>query len=130
MKFSTQAAIAAGIFILIAVALTRGGNPSGSAPDGSNGNVSVVDGQQIVTIRAKGGYLPGTTDVKAGIPTILRVITSATYDCSSAIRIPSLRIGKNLPPSGTTDIALGTLQPGILQGTCGMGMYRFELNAQ
>lgn len=130
MKFSTQVAIAAGIFVLVAIALTRGGDRAPSETAYGDGNVAIVNGQQIVTIRAKGGYLPGTTDVKAGIPTILRVITSATYDCSSAIRIPSLRIGKNLPPSGTTDIALGELSPGILQGTCGMGMYRFELNAR
>ncbi len=83
-------------------------------PSSDASNVSVVDGTQIVTIKAKAGYQPATSFVKAGIPTILRFETNATYDCSSSIRIPSLGIEKNLPPAGMTDIALGTLQPGTL----------------
>jgi plastocyanin domain-containing protein len=93
-------------------------------------NVSVVDGKQIIEIKAKGGYSPVHSVAKAGIPTILRVNTNGTFDCSSSIRIPSLNIGKNLPMSGTTDIDLGNPKQGILQGTCGMGMYPFEINFQ
>lgn len=93
-------------------------------------NVSIIDGKQIVEIRAKGGYLPRKSVVKAGIPTVLRVNTSGTFDCSSAIRIPSLRVSQNLPATGITDIDLGSLEPGILQGNCGMGMYPFEIEAQ
>ncbi len=95
--------------------------------DESGSNVSIVDGTQIVTLQAKGGYQPRVSTVKAGIPTILRVNTTGTFDCSSALRIPSLKISKNLPASGTTDIALGELKPGTLDGTCSMGMYPFEL---
>jgi plastocyanin domain-containing protein len=93
-------------------------------------NVSIVDGQQIVSISAKAGYTPRTSEVKAGMPTILRVDTKGTFDCSSQIRVPSLNISRSLPASGVTDIALGTLEPGVLHGTCGMGMYPFELNVQ
>ncbi|MGB3072893.1 MAG: cupredoxin domain-containing protein [Candidatus Moraniibacteriota bacterium] len=93
-------------------------------------NVSIVDGQQIVEISAKAGYTPRVSQVKAGLPTVLRVDTQGTFDCSSQIRVPSLDISRSLPPSGVTDIALGTLEPGVLQGTCGMGMYPFELNVQ
>lgn len=91
-------------------------------------NVTLIDGMQIVTLRAKGGYQPRVSTVKAGIPTILRVTTTGTFDCSSALRIPSLKISKNLPANGTTDIALGELKPGTLDGTCSMGMYPFQLN--
>lgn len=93
-------------------------------------NISVVDGQQIVEITAKAGYTPRVSEVKAGVPTILRVDTQGTFDCSSQIRIPSLDISRSLPPSGVTDIALGTLAPGVLHGSCGMGMYPFQLNVQ
>lgn len=101
-----------------------------SAPptDAGEDNVSIVDGTQIVTLQAKGGYQPRVSTVKAGMPTILRVNTAGTFDCSSALQIPSLKISKNLPASGTTDIALGELKPGTLDGTCSMGMYPFELN--
>ncbi len=96
--------------------------------DEGGDNVSIVDGMQIVTLRAKGGYQPRVSTVKAGIPTILRVNTAGTFDCSSALRIPSLKISKNLPANGTTDIALGELKPGTLDGTCSMGMYPFQLD--
>lgn len=93
-------------------------------------NVSVVDGKQIIEIRAKGGYLPRVTTAKAGIPTTLRINTSGTFDCSSAIRIPSLKVSKNLPANGTTDIDLGTLSVGAISGNCSMGMYPFQINVE
>lgn len=93
-------------------------------------NVTVVDGKQIVEIKVKGGYQPRVSTVKAGIPTTIRFNTSGTFDCSSAVLIPSMNISKSLPPTGATDIALGTLEPGTLNGMCGMGMYRFQLDVQ
>ena len=36
-------------------------------------------------------------------------------------------ISKNLPQSGVTDIDIGSQEVSILQGTCGMGMYPFEI---
>ena len=53
-----------------------------------------------------------------------------TFDCSSFVRIPSLNIPKILPPSGTTDINIGSPQVATLYGTCGMGMYPFEIDFQ
>lgn len=124
--------------ILIAVVLVGGGFVLLRGNDGSvatvasdeTSNVSVVDGTQIVTIKAKGGYQPVTSTVKAGVPTVLRFETSGTFDCSSSVRIPSLNISRILPSTGTTDIAIGALQPGTFQGTCSMGMYRFDLNVR
>jgi plastocyanin domain-containing protein len=109
--------------------LQMGGATPQDRPAAVN-NVSVVDGKQIVEISAKAGYTPRVSQVKAGLPTVLRVDTQGTFDCSSQIRVPSLDISRSLPPSGVTDIALGTLELGVLQGTCGMGMYPFELNVQ
>ncbi len=93
-------------------------------------NVTVVNGQQIIDITAKGGYTPRTTTAKAGIPTILRFHTSGTFDCSSSVRIPSMSVTKSLPSTGTTDIAIPNPQAGPLQGMCGMGMYPFQINFQ
>jgi plastocyanin domain-containing protein len=93
-------------------------------------NVSVVDGKQIVEINAKGGYQPRKSLAKAGIPTIIRFNTNGTFDCSASVRIPSMNISKVLPNTGTTDIDIGVQKTGILQGTCGMGMYPFEVDFQ
>jgi len=99
------------------------------APQGINANnVTVVDGKQIVDIYVKGGYQPKISTAKAGIPTILRFKTQGTFDCSSSIRIPSLNISKALPQTGETDIDIGTQTATTLQGTCGMGMYQFQIN--
>lgn len=91
-------------------------------------NVSIVDGKQIIEIKAKGGYSPRVSTAKAGIPTILRFNTKGTFDCSSSIRIPSMNISELLPNSGSKDIDLGTQKVGTLQGSCGMGMYPFQID--
>lgn len=108
--------------------LTRGG---GATPQIANANnVSIVDGTQIIEISAKGGYQPRKSIAKAGIPTIIRFDTKGTFDCSSSVRIPSMNISKSLPQTGSTDIDIGTQQVATLQGTCGMGMYPFEVEFQ
>lgn len=93
-------------------------------------NVTILDGKQIINFRAKGGYQPRQSVAKAGIPTILRFNTSGTFDCSSSVRIPSLDISKFLPQSGVTDIDIGVPSAGLFKGTCGMGMYPFEIDFQ
>ena len=96
----------------------------------SGNNVSIVDGKQVIEIKAKGGYIPRVSTAKAGIPTVLKFNTQGTFDCSSAVTIPSMNISKALPPSGVMEIALGALKEGVLHGTCGMGMYPFQINVQ
>lgn len=105
------------------------GNQTASVKSPAN-NVSLSNGQQVVEIKAKGGYLPRVSTAKAGVPTVLKINTNGTFDCSSQVRIPSMNISRSLPPSGITEIALGTLEEGVVQGTCGMGMYPFEINVQ
>ncbi|MFA6274239.1 MAG: cupredoxin domain-containing protein [Candidatus Paceibacterota bacterium] len=90
-------------------------------------NFVIIDGKQIIEIKAKGGYSPIHSRAKAGLPTILRIDTNGTFDCSSSVRIPSMNISQNLPLSGTTDIDIGIQEVGIFQGTCGMGMYPFDI---
>lgn len=109
--------------------VNNGNNQSNTPPKSAN-NVSIVDGKQIVEIKAKGGYSPVKSTAKAGIPTIIRVQTKSTFDCSSLVRIPSMQISEILSANGTKDIDIGTPEAGILRGTCGMGMYPFEINFQ
>lgn len=119
--------ILAASLIVIALLVTRTPAKSDSVSAGENYNVTQSNGTQIIELKAKGGYTPRITLAKAGIPTILRMETNGTFDCSSSVRIPGLNISKNLPQSGTTDIDLGIQQAGTFQGSCGMGMYPFEI---
>lgn len=123
------------ISIIVAVVLIGGAvllTKEKSQPNTASlaNNVSVVDGKQIIEIRAKGGYSPRKSIAKAGMPTILRFDTNGTFDCSSSVRIPSMNISKVLPQSGVTDIDIGNQQVATLAGTCGMGMYPFEVDFQ
>ncbi len=124
MKYLALAILIIAILIGGGFLLARDTAPKSQIP---GNNVSTSDGKQIIEIRAKGGYLPRKSVAKAGVPTILHIVTSGTFDCSSAVRIPSLDISMNLPASGATDIPLGTPQSGILKGSCGMGMYPFSI---
>lgn len=125
MKSIFLAVVVGIILIGGAFLLIRTGD--GRTEDIAADNVSVVDGKQIVEITAKGGYSPRKSLAQAGIPTVVRFNTNGTFDCSSAVRIPSMGIDRILPPSGATDIELGSLAPGTLNGTCSMGMYAFEI---
>lgn len=124
------------ISTLIAVALIGGvilftPKNSGISNDSATGNnVTIVDGKQIIELQTKGGYQPRKSVAKAGIPTIIRFQTSGTFDCSSSVRIPSLNISKYLPQTGSTDIDIGAQVAGIFKGSCGMGMYPFEIDFQ
>lgn len=128
------------IAIAIAVALVGGAllyagvrGPGGEpqiADDANNANnVSIVDGKQVIAITAKGGYSPRVTNAKAGIPTVIKMDTRGTFDCSSALAIPSIGYQKNLPPSGETTIELPPQKAGTnMRGLCAMGMYNFSIN--
>jgi len=115
------------IALIIGGAFLLSKNKDTPEPVVNANNVTIVDGKQIIEITAKGGYLPRVSTAKADVPTVLRLNTQGTFDCSSSVRIPTLSISKNLPPSGVTDIDLGAQKVGTLDGTCGMGMYPFEI---
>ena len=121
------------IISVVAVVLLIGGsfflfrdNQNGSAAQDTSSNVSIVDGKQIIEINAKGGYSPRTTTAKADIPTVLRVKTKGTFDCSAALKIPSIKYKNILPASGNTDINIPSQKSGsTIQGLCYMAMYSF-----
>jgi plastocyanin domain-containing protein len=126
MKATLISIIITGLLIIGAILFAR----SGGVQTGEEiplSNVTMEAGKQIVEIRARGGYQPRVSLAKAGVPTVLRLNTMGTFDCSSSVRIPALGVLRNLPPTGITDIELGTPVAGVLQGMCGMGMYPFEI---
>ncbi|MFA7000176.1 MAG: cupredoxin domain-containing protein [Candidatus Paceibacterota bacterium] len=137
-KNTILALIVAGFLIILALVFSSGktNRPTGATDNTGTiqetnvNNVSIIDGKQIIEIQAKGGYQPRKSIAKAGIPTVLRFNTNGTFDCSSSVRIPSMNIFKSLPQSGTTDIDLSIQPANTLNGSCGMGMYPFEISFQ
>ena len=102
-----------------------------SIPNTQVVTASVVDGKQIISITAKGGYAPRSSVARADMPTIIRVTTNGTFDCSSALTIPSIGYRTNLPLSGVTDIEVSPQKAGTtLRGLCAMGMYTFTIDFQ
>jgi plastocyanin domain-containing protein len=86
------------------------------------------ENKQIIELIAKGGYFPATIQASANKATILRIKTNNTFDCSSALTIPSLGINKRLPQTGSTDIEIEPRNAGTqIDGTCSMGMYYFSI---
>lgn len=114
-----------------AAAIQSSNKPSGARANVAgitSANVYLEDGVQIIEITAKGGYSPLQTTAKAYLPTLLRMVTDDTFDCSSSVIIPNLRLRKRLPLSGNTDIQLPTIPEDTeLTVYCGMGMYYFNL---
>lgn len=104
---------------------------SGEKSDGgaiSKENVSTANGKQIIEIDAKGGYSPRESFAKANVPTAIKILTRGTFDCSSALVIPSIGYRENLPLSGETLIEIPSQEKGSsLQGLCAMGMYSFSI---
>lgn len=94
----------------------------------TSSNVTIVNGVQVIEIKAKGGYSPRQSVAQAGIPTVIRFVTNNTFDCSLAVIIPSMKIREFLQQTGNVDIDLGAPSAGVLRGSCGMGMYPFEVD--
>lgn len=92
------------------------------------GEAIVQDGVQVVNVFAKNGYSPSIITAKADTPTILRISTNNTYDCSAALNIPALSYSKFLPTSGSSDVQILPQKAGTeILGSCSMGMYGFKI---
>ncbi|OGH92588.1 MAG: hypothetical protein A2534_02555 [Candidatus Magasanikbacteria bacterium RIFOXYD2_FULL_39_9] len=119
------------IFIFVAAVITGAILFSGGEKDTgpSANNIKIKDGKQIITINAKGGYTPRITNAKADMPTVIKIDTRGTFDCSSSLVIPALNYRKNLPPSGETLVDVPAQKAGTsIRGMCSMGMFSFNIN--
>lgn len=127
MKKIIALIILAAFIAIPIILLTKKNGPVPSSKQISK-NITIEDGKQVITIDAKGGYTPRKTDANANTPTLLKIKTSSTFDCSSALVIPSLNYRKNLPPSGETVIEVPPQKPGTnIRGLCSMGMFSFNI---
>jgi uncharacterized protein len=100
---------------------------------GANQNTSqnAVLNQNIQTSQinvTNQGYSPNKINLKANIPTTISFITKNIYSCSRSIVFPSLKINKNLPETGITEILLPPLPKGQIAFSCSMGMYNGIIN--
>lgn len=114
-------------FLVLAVTLTFVliSLKSSNAVEGEAEN---INGQQVINVVAKNGYSPSKIVAKADIPSIIRIQTNNTYDCSAALVIPAINYSKFLPPSGTTDVQLLPQRAGTeILASCSMGMYGFTI---
>lgn len=120
---STALAVSATIIGLAFLVVSIRPDANAPAP-----TAAIVGGIQIIDITARGGYSPRVVKAKAGIPSVLRVTTSGTFDCSASVVIPKLSYQKFLQPSGTEEIQISAEEAtGTLQGLCSMGMYNFRI---
>lgn len=127
----TIISILVGVGLIVGAIFITGNSADTDGIVGTVDNVSIVDGKQIIEIRAKGGYSPRVTNAKADISTVIKMDTQSTFDCSSALTIPSLGYRNFLPATGETIIDVPPQKAGAkLQGLCAMGMYNFLINFQ
>ena len=125
MKTIVISLIAVILFVSGAILLLSGGDKAGTT---AQSNVSIADGKQIIEINAKGGYSPRQTVAKANMPTIIKVTTNGTYDCSSVLIIQNTQERTFLPATGETQIAIPQQSAGsVVKGVCAMGMYSFAV---
>ena len=109
----------------------KGGVPAKTPLPAVTAVIDPITGKQIIDITAHGGYSPKVVGAKAGIPTIIRVTTKDTYDCSVSLVIPKLSYRKFLDSNGTEEINISADQAkGTLNGLCSMGMYSFKVMFQ
>jgi plastocyanin domain-containing protein len=129
---STFMYILTGVFLFVALILVISSKAGNSGANNSGNNAAAVhmeDGKQVIEITAKGGFKPSNITAKSGTPTIIRMKTSSTFDCSSYIVISAIGVRESLPASGSRDYQVPAQASGsTINGSCGMGMYSFKIN--
>lgn len=68
------------------------------------------------------GFQPATVRIPVGRSVTLRFLRVAENACATAVRIPDLKIERELPLNRPVDIPLSVDRPATLQFTCGMNM--------
>lgn len=113
-------------FILV---LMNGTSNENSTQSSGTNAVTQRGNEQYIRIMARGGYTPNQITAKANKDTVLEIETKGTYDCSSAIAIPSLDYRNNLPPTGVTSVEIpANIAKNSIEILCSMGMYRATIN--
>ncbi len=87
-------------------------------------------GVQAIKIVVDGGYVPSHIIVRAGQPVRLEFERQDPSDCLAEVRIPDFRIARSLPLDRITTIEFTPDRPGRYQFSCGMNMFRGEIEVQ
>jgi plastocyanin domain-containing protein len=87
-------------------------------------------GVQTVSIEVDNGYDPDRITVNAGEPVRLEFFRKDPNSCLEKVLIPDFEIARDLPLDRVTVIELTPQQPGTYQFTCGMNMFRGELEVR
>jgi sulfite exporter TauE/SafE len=86
--------------------------------------VKIVDGKQEAIITAtNSGYKTNFKTLKRGVPVKLTINSKNVQSCARSFIIPSLNLNKVLPINGSEIVEFTPTESGILNFSCGMGMY-------
>ncbi len=85
---------------------------------------TIQDGMQVIELEAgANGYVPGTIELQAGIPTRFIVTRTVESACLEQIQIPDLGIAvTDLPLGEPVTIEFEPTEAGSFQFICGMNM--------
>ncbi len=90
----------------------------------NDSNIRVEGGVQVADISVfPTSYTPNRIQVQSNVPVRLNLTPTGGYGCTTAFRIPQLRIAKTLAQNQTTPVEFTPQSPGKLTWTCSMGMY-------
>ena len=81
-------------------------------------------GVQEITVTVDGGYEPSQIVVQVGQPVRLNFYRTDPNSCLEEVRLPDFHIARNLPVNQTTRIQFTPQHPGNYEFTCGMNMFR------
>ncbi len=84
--------------------------------------------QEVRIDVSSNGYSPQHITLKKSVPARLILSTNGTNGCARAFTIPSLRLQKILPVTGTETLEFTPTKTGPLVFTCSMGMYTGTFN--
>lgn len=83
--------------------------------------------RRVARIRVRGGYIPDTLHVEAGVPLRLIFRREETSSCSEQVIFPAFGKSAMLPPGELVTVDLPPAEPGEYEFTCAMGMLRGRL---
>lgn len=99
------------------------------APRIAGATADISGDLQEVTINVKSsGYTPQNITLKKGVKTKVVLKTNKTGGCARAFTIPSLRLSKILPETGTETVEFTPTKTGPIVFACSMGMYTGTFN--
>ena len=87
-------------------------------------------GIQEIDIAVDGGYEPSRVVVNAGQPVRLNFLRRDPSSCLEEVRFPDFNIAQELPLNRVTPIEFTPDKPGTYTFTCGMNMFRGDIEVQ